>query len=523
MTQFVVTSAPPKFLERIETKFVGTNESLETEKLDLGWEKNGDVWEYVGAEEEELYLSPTWTTSVLRKDDLSGNEFGLKQRVVLELLRADLFAELDDSTFCFDDHEQVKRIMTDLKLVAGKASPTTYNTDFNLQTDESFSRMFFYGIAAPLIAKQKEVTDSKYGPYVVDMEFMIDLEYRSDKYKKYGATVYFDKMGIVSAIHDSDTDKLVLRGQPGWEEAKMQAKVSAFTLVTVREHLSQTHLIVANNTSREIVKNLSPDHPIRRLMAIFTYNTVSVNQNAANQLVPERCLIHRASPLTHKGMQQVFDHSKADSITYQPFPNRTIANPTLRKLEKEGGFPYLTEGCEYYEIARDMVRDWLERAGDAATDESALKFYDAMKKTSEGQEYEFPEYSANNMVDMLATIVFAVTGYHELVGHVPDYTDYPNKAGFRISKSDPLQVDAQSFLLASVIAASTSLPAPELMKDFPNFIGVGANTDTWESDVWKTFQDHLKIQHEKVQSRHKKRDFEFIYFDPENFECSVSV
>lgn len=35
--------------------------------------------------------------------------------------------------------------MKDLKLVAGEAFPMTYNSDFNMQTDESFSRIFFHG------------------------------------------------------------------------------------------------------------------------------------------------------------------------------------------------------------------------------------------------------------------------------------------------------------------------------------------------------------------------------------------
>jgi len=31
----------------------------------------------------------------------------------------------------------------DLKLIPGQALPSTYNTDFNMITDESFSRIFF--------------------------------------------------------------------------------------------------------------------------------------------------------------------------------------------------------------------------------------------------------------------------------------------------------------------------------------------------------------------------------------------
>lgn len=56
------------------------------------------------------------------------------------------------------------------------------------------------------------------------------------------------------------------------EEAKMQTKVTSFTLVTAYEHLAQTRLIVSAmmyHTSREVIKNAQPEYPIRRILAIF--------------------------------------------------------------------------------------------------------------------------------------------------------------------------------------------------------------------------------------------------------------
>ena len=49
------------------------------------------------------------------------------------------------------DRKVVARIMDDLQLSVGKAMPDTYNTDFNMETDESFSRIFFYGIGCVLL------------------------------------------------------------------------------------------------------------------------------------------------------------------------------------------------------------------------------------------------------------------------------------------------------------------------------------------------------------------------------------
>lgn len=528
VTQFVATTAPSTFVTKITNSSLGDNSSLRTEDITDGWKKLGRKWIKSIARTERQDISGNWSTTSLREDDMTNNEKGLQQRVSLNLIRTDKLADISDTDFVFADIAQAERVMKDLKLVAGEAFPMTYNSDFNMQTDESFSRIFFHGIAAPLMADQEALNDAdlELGKFMIDMSFMKGLDHRdTDLFKRYGAKVYFDENQMVTAIYDCDAEELVKPGDKRWKEAKMQAKVSAFTITTVREHLAQSHFMVANEASREVVKTLHPEHPIRRLLAIFTYNTVSVNQNAFNQLVPERSLIHRAMPLTIKGMREVFDIALKESIVYEPFPDREIKNPALEELSEKGNFPYLKEGREYYEIARTMVREWLTEAGDEAEDKYALDFYEAMQKATEGQRYVLPDYNKENMIDLISTIVFTVTAYHELIGHVPDYTDLPNKAGLRLAKNpdnDQTQVDAQAFILMALITASTSIPAPQLMAEFPNYIGVGDGNE-WERDVWTKFLANMGLQAKRVQEAERNRDFEFKYFDPSLFECSISV
>ncbi len=144
-----------------------------------------------------------------------------------------------------------------------------------------------------------------------------------------------------------------------------------------------------------------------------------------------------------------------------------------------------------------------------------------MKESCLGQEYELPEYSHDNMIDLITMIVWTVNGYHEIIGHLPDYFDRPDHAGFRLTKANPLKVDIQSALLGAIIASSTSLPAPQLMAEYPNYISVDA--PAWERDIWTKFVYDMGLQAKKVQENDRNRDFEFKYFDPSLFECSVSV
>ena len=53
-----------------------------------------------------------------------------------------------------------------------------------------------------------------------------------------------------------------------------------------------------------------------------------------------------------------------------------------------------------------------------------------MKEASKGQAYTLPSMDEPDaMVNLLSTIIFTVTGYHEIIGHVVDYTILPTRAG----------------------------------------------------------------------------------------------
>ena len=107
-----------------------------------------------------------------------------------------------------------------------------------------------------------------------------------------------------------------------WKEAKYLAKATAMVLVTVREHLVNTHLIVANVATRASTIELPPNHPIRRLLTIFTFRTTEVNTGAFALLVPENSLLHRGTAFTHDAMKEVFDSAYTESIAFNPFYRR---------------------------------------------------------------------------------------------------------------------------------------------------------------------------------------------------------
>ena len=520
VTMIAVLTNPAVSIEKNNNPKTDTD--VRTEDINLGWEKTGDEfgdWKKSRVKQIDHRISRNFSTTILGEDDLF-SKYTFIEKLTGIALRNRIILPLDDSDKQLDGDEQAAALLKDLKLTEGQALPETYNTDFNMNTDESFSRIFFYGMGSVLLVKQETVSDSEFGPFVVAMPLQ-DLKTRS-LYRPYGARIHFSEDQKVTAIYDYAWKKLVKPGDGGWEEAKMLAKVTSLILMTAREHLTWTHLIASNTATRESTLKLAPSHPIRRLLTVFTFGSTEVNLGAFDNLVPNTSILHRGVGFKYSAMKKVFDMAYTSCTVYEPFADKKY-NPALQKLSDEGKFPYISEGAEYFEIVRSLVRDWLEKAGDAATDEQAKAFYEAVKDSSKDQKYVIPEMNTEDaMVNLLSQIIFTVTAYHELIGHVIDYTILPSRAGFRLTKDNPSQIDLQSYLLASIITASTSIKMPDLMKSFGNFFGVGG-APAWETTVWADFQSKLGAQSKKVKAADAKRVVEFKYFDPERFECSVSV
>jgi hypothetical protein len=520
VTIISVLTQPAAFIE--ENQDPKTDIDVKTEDINLGWEKTGDEfgdWKKGRVRQINHRISRNFSTTILGEDDLF-TKYTFIEKLTGIALRNRFILPLDDSDKQLDGDKQAAALLKDLKLTEGQALPETYNTDFNMNTDESFSRIFFYGMGSVLLVKQETVSDSEFGPFVVDMPLQ-DLKTRS-RYRPYGARIHFSEDQKVTAIYDYAWKTLVKPGDGCWEEAKMLAKVTALILITAREHLTWTHLIASNTATRESTLKLAPSHPIRRLLTIFTFGATEVNLRAFDKLVPNTSVLHRAVGFKYSAMEKVFDMAYTSCTVYEPFADKKY-NPALQKLSDEGKFPYISEGAEYFEIARSLVRNWLAKAGDAATDKQAKAFYEAVKDSSKGQKYELPEMDTEDaMVNLLSQIIFTVTAYHELIGNVIDYAILPSRSGFRLTKKNPSQIDLQSYLLGTVVTGTTSIKMPELMKSFGNFIGVGG-APAWETTVWADFQSKLGSQSKKVKAADAKRAVEFKYFDPERFECSVSV
>lgn len=499
-----------------------TDEDVKTELVNLGWERTGSGfsdWKQKKARERTMKLTKSLKIEIIRDDDFTDDR-KISEDIFGWALRWQYIFPLDDKEdVFFASNAEAETCLKDLRMSMGEGLPETYNTWEDMTTDESLTRIFFYGMGVVVLAAQTEECKSDLGPFVVNMPLQ-EFETRAG-FRRLGARVHFGADQKPTAIFDYQNDKLVKPGEEGWEEAKFLRRVSVATLVTAREHLLWNHLLIANVVTNAMLEFLPPSHSIRRLLAIFTFGTNAVNADAFSLLVPEAAVVHRATGFKYSALEDLFDAGYKASNIYEPFADHKVC-PALKKLSDEGKFPYLSEGIAYFELVRSFVREWLDASGDAVSDDAAKGFYNEVKESTKGQKYELPDFeTVDAMVNLISQMIFCVTAYHELVGGVVDNARLPSRGVFRCTEN-ATQMDAQAFLITIAITGSTSIKNPPLMREFKNFFGAGG-APSWEREVWTNFLGKLEIQSQAVQAADAKREVEFKVFDPARFECSVSV
>ena len=272
---------------------VFTDDSLDSKEVDLGWKKSGASftdWKKARVTSETIKIGRKLRIDILQEDDIFGEVDG----VLFRVLRSPVVFPIKDRYVVVSD-KQALSIASTVKLnpkgSQPQASPQPYHNWPEMTSDQAISRIFFYGIGSVLTASQPEGAADKYrdlGPFVVDMK-LHHLAVRRG-YAKYGARVHFDKNQKLTAIFEYGKNRLIKANtddKAAWERAKHILKQTTITLVTAREHLLWTHMLLSNTVTRVKTEILPPSHPLRRLLTVFTFRTNYVNNNAESTLVSD--------------------------------------------------------------------------------------------------------------------------------------------------------------------------------------------------------------------------------------------
>lgn len=397
-----------------------------------------------------------------------------------------------------------------------------------MTSDAAISDLAFYGFAMVLV--QRSSIPEEADMYEVDLSAMYDLEVRPG-YSKYGARAVFDSHKSVKYIYDCTKGKKVYPHDPPeqWNFAKHLWKCSALTYVTVVTHLSYLHWGVSNIAHIALRTQLPADHPIRRLMKIFIYNTGTINFRSTLVLYPEDSILHRGTALEYDSLLSVIQSTVAQ-FKYESFP-QYLASKHL-SAEMSRSIPIFEDGLAVFNAYRKFFGAYVDifYSNDVSVtkDKDLVKYWECIdrKGNSKSRSYfiGLPLLTKENLIEYLANTAFYVTVMHEVVGTVSQYNETCEGAAACVRPGKSVS-DVQTFIDLRVVSEITNVKQPKLINDW-RFLLPGNSPRV--SDVFDSFMSDLKHISSAIDQRNLttpsiKRKRTCNLFNPKYLECSLSV
>jgi len=312
-----------------------------------------------------------------------------------------------------------------------------------------------------------------------------------------------------------------------WERSKFRFRSSLFSLVTLVDHLYFLHLQLANFFVTSLREQMAEYHPIRRFLTPFTYYTISVNDNAAKNLVAQRSMGPRCFALTDKGFNLAFAAAPHLQVWgYEvpaeeggPFLN--LKNYFAWKRAKGVDTEYFRQASElynifyrflasyldcYYATKEALVKDeeliamaqhyFIRYEAAAATSFSRLRrpwIQTIEAKASVEEAYEF-------YVNWLTSLMWMVTAGHEQMGAVEVYAQDVSWTSFKWLEGATCGTK-QTATAQALLMSFTSTPMPKLMGDdwshlFPKASVLAGHTP---ESCYTRFQDELAVMAQKCE------------------------
>lgn len=434
---------------------------------------------------------------------------------------------------------------------------TPWGTD--KYTDAAMSRLVFEGIGQirvePMRADDTLPTlhNVAGAVHAVYLGFMEALEVK-EGFAKYGAIAYFDAAGSPLAIYRLGTMFTPDSPNSQWAAAKGAFRGSLMVIITVWDHLARLHLSLSNGLVTANTRHLAPTHPVRLLLSAHTFNTIGVNRGASYVLVNEYGMLMRSTSLSGNGLRLVLGAAfMADQISAswlsvpatmakRGFATYQVVDGTGTAVPNEGmedfQLAYDQDAAYYFGILTTYVQaaiDGIFGDDDAAcsNDESLQAWYTEFR-AMQPHPTSVPAFTGcDSLVEILATVLFAVTAQHNHVGTLGAEVEDPC-----FTPMSWLVVDEDAAMNGTTTAAGLCPPPRNAVYQAILFGTTGFGrivmVDDWNQLIptaalpaYNLFKESLYKWWVVLQGRNVarvtcgKRDF--LTFDPNRMETGVSV
>jgi len=251
----------------------------------------------------------------------------------------------------------------------------------------------------------------------------------------------------------------------------------------------------------------------------------SINYASTLTLLPEWRFVHRASSFEHRGLAEAVDDA-VKAFRYETFPQR-VESRCLGELKNK--LAWVEDGLAYWHEVREFVHCYITiyypNSEAVLEDPEVMDFWNMVTELT--PTYGLPPLDKGDqeplelLIDFLASVIFGVTGDHELYGTVMEYWTTPMGLSTKMfNETDPRngmdldgQVcqDVQTYLQATAVIAATGVPMPRLIADWAHLMYVQeADLPNWKNRVQlnvkqrESIQEYLKILKTKSVEAKKK-------------------
>jgi hypothetical protein len=381
----------------------------------------------------------------------------------------------------------------------------------DLTSDNTFTRVFFYGIGATRTHRNPD------GTFYADFNELLNYPVRNG-FDPYGGRAEFDENARVTRILIQDPikerTKIVYPGDKKWEQAKFILRSTALASVTAYEHLVQSHFIWSNYFNIAASAHLSPDHPIRRLLQVHTYRSSWINRNGSRSLAPPGGILDRLLAFPHDVLVKYLE----DAFTGFKFYTFPQFIESLGMKDVDGSiFPMAEDGLEYWDVVHKYIHDYIhtfyQSEDSLKSDQEVLAFWDQFNSTFPNG---IPELSLPNLITVLTQTIHYVSSMHTQAGNTAPYARDPAFTQMAIP-SDSLMGAPQMALTQSMLTVATTGKQPMMTENWSHIIPDEAK------GVWNTFHKDLLHLSQQINIRNKQRPWKFNSMNPEHLVTSVAV
>ncbi|CAK4086271.1 unnamed protein product [Aphanomyces euteiches] len=374
-------------------------------------------------------------------------------------------------------------------------------------SDRALSLLAFAGMGQHIVTKLPAAHDdgSYYG---LLLNFLDSIEVRPG-FAKYGADAFFDKAGqIVKIVRGGVTYR---PNDDAWEYVKACFRGSLLVKVTAIDHLLGVHCTASNYLTTANREQLSPDHPIRRLIKPFTFRTVVVNHDATWTLFTDRGFLHRATAFTSRGFDQTWEYG----LTHFKF--ETIPERLARQNIDTVVTPFAQDGLDFWNVLHAFVSDYVDlyfaTDADVVADAELRAFWQFLTTTPGWQHRQL---GLASLKDVITQGFMWVTALHNYIGGVGEYIMDPE-----FCPSAWLEGEIGSrpgpAVRTAIILSATNLTMPSILEDFSHIM-----LDDKAKQLCHRFSNDMMALADIIQARNRERDHPFTSFDPATVELSVS-